>query len=33
VRVTPLKFMTDNEYLYFFGQYDYNNFIIDKIKL
>lgn len=32
-RVTPTKFTTDNEYLYFIGRYGYEGYLLDKIKL
>ncbi|GHV56114.1 hypothetical protein FACS1894182_02020 [Bacteroidia bacterium] len=33
VRVSPKKFVIDNEYLYFIGQYEYDAYILDYIKL
>ena len=33
VRVVPEKFFVSNGYLYFFGQYEYDTYIIDKIKI
>jgi len=33
VRVVPNKFFTDSEYLYFFGQYGYGEYLFDKIRI
>jgi hypothetical protein len=32
-RVVPEKFTVDTEYLYFIGQYEYESYLLDKIKL
>ena len=33
VRVVPTKFFINNEHLYFWGRYNYDGYILDKIKL
>jgi hypothetical protein len=33
VRVTPVKMVAGNEYLYIIGQYDYERYLLEKIKL